>query len=170
MGGAIGSPDPFAVMTQAVKDAMAKVQAEVTAAMDEVKAAMALLAPSAAAACTGPGSSPFQTIMDEVRQAMADMVDLIKGVRNALVQDGKDMAQAVTGAMADVRTQVASGGLIVSGGGGGGRGRREEGPFGLCATWCRGRPRCAPLCWVLRAPFGGAASVRPIRSQRCMQC
>jgi hypothetical protein len=112
--------------------------------------------------------------MDEVRQAMADMVDFIKGVRNALVQDGKDMAQAVTGAMADVRTQVASGGrgggLIVSGGGGGGRGRREEGWFGLWATWWRCRPRCAPLCWVLRAPFGGAASARPIKSQRCTQC
>jgi hypothetical protein len=47
VGGAIGSPDPFAAMTQAVKDAMAKVQVKVTAAMDEVKAAVARLAPSA---------------------------------------------------------------------------------------------------------------------------
>jgi hypothetical protein len=42
VGGAIGSPDPFAAMTQAVKDAMAKVQVKVTAAMDEVKAAVTL--------------------------------------------------------------------------------------------------------------------------------
>jgi hypothetical protein len=76
---------------------------------------------------SGRCSWPTERRTTPLTPGVAD-IDLIKGARNALVQDGKDMAQAVTGAMAHVRTQVASGGrggeLIVSGG------------------W----PRCAPLC------------------------